>query len=116
MTLGDFGKFMPELLKLGLPASTKLTGTKAWSYRVRPGASSFPARSRAVSRWRAGRRRKGRPLPLRLLLRIRRLDFYAIAETHAVGERFLVKVLQGEMAGSRCPTARSSAARRSASS
>lgn len=42
LTLGDFGKFMPELLKLGLPAGTKLVGTKAYTYRVKPGAILLP--------------------------------------------------------------------------
>jgi hypothetical protein len=41
-TLGDFGKYMPELLKLGLPADTALKTTKAYSYRVRPGAVVLP--------------------------------------------------------------------------
>ena len=104
MTLGDFGKFMPELLKLGLPASTKLTGTKAWSYRVRPGAVVLPGTEPCgVSMEGWATKEGGAPYLYDFSFGYGDLDFYAIAETHAVGERFLVKVLQGEMAGVAMP-------------
>jgi hypothetical protein len=99
MTLGDFGRYMPELLKLGLPASTKLTGTKAWSYRVRPGAVVLPGTEPcgvSMEGWAA--KEGGAPYLYDFSFGYGDLDFYAVAETHAVGERFLVKVLQGEMA------------------
>jgi len=99
MTLGDFGKFMPELLKLGLPGTTKLTGTKAWSYRVRPGAVVLPGTEPcgvSMEGWAATE--GGAPTLYDFSFGYGDLDFYAVAETHAVGERFLVKVLQGEMA------------------
>jgi hypothetical protein len=104
MTLGDFGKFMPELLKLGLPASTKLAGTKAWSYRVRPGAVVLPGTEPcgvSMEGWAA--KEGGAPYLYDFSFGYGDLDFYAVAETHAVGERFLVKVLQGEMAGVAMP-------------
>ncbi len=99
-TLGDFGKFMPELLTLGLPASTRLTGTKAWSYRVRPGAVVLPGTAPcgvSMEGWTA--KEGGAPYLYDFSYGYGDLDFYAIAETHAVGERFLTKVLQGELAG-----------------
>jgi len=104
MTLGDFGKFMPELLKLGLPPSTKLTGTKAWSYRVRPGAVVLPGTEPcgvSMEGWAA--KEGGAPYLYDFSFGYGDLDFYKIDETHAVGERFLVKVLQGEMAGVAMP-------------
>ena len=42
MTLADFGKVVPELLTLGIPADAKLVDHKAYTYRVKPGAIVLP--------------------------------------------------------------------------
>ena len=100
MTLGDFGKFMPELLKLGLPGTTKLVGTKAWSYRVRPGAVVLPGTEPcdvSMEGWAA--KEGGAPYLYDFSYGYGDLDFYAIAETHAAGEQFLLKVVMGELSG-----------------
>ncbi|MBK7989013.1 MAG: hypothetical protein IPK05_01770 [Comamonadaceae bacterium] len=71
-TLGDFGKYMPELLKLGLPADTPLKSTKAYSYRVRPGAVVLPGTAPSGVSMEAWSRSEGRAVPLRFLLRVQR--------------------------------------------
>ncbi len=99
-TLGDFGKFMPELLRLGLPATTKLVGTKAWSYRVKPGAVVLPGTEPcgvSMEGWAA--KEGGAPYLYDFSYGYGDLDFYAIAETHAAGEQFLLKVVLGELSG-----------------
>jgi hypothetical protein len=103
-TLGDFGKFMPELLKLGLPATTKLVGTKAWSTRVRPGAVVLPGTEPCgVSMEGWATKEGGAPYLYDFSYGYGDLDFYAIAETHAAGEQFLLKVVMGELSGLAMP-------------
>lgn len=97
-TLADFGKYMPELLKLGLPATTKLVGTKAWSYRVRPGAVILPGTEPcgvSMEGWAA--KEGGAPYLYDFSYGYGDVDFYAVAETHAAGEQFLLKVVMGEL-------------------
>jgi len=104
MTLGDFGKFMPELLKLGLPPTTKLVGTKAWSYRVRPGAVVLPGTEPcgvSMEGWAA--KEGGAPYLYDFSYGYGDVDFYAVAETHAAGEQFLLKVVMGELSGLAMP-------------
>lgn len=99
-TLGDFGKFMPELLKLGLPGTTKLVGTKAWSYRVKPGAVVLPGTEPcgvSMEGWAA--KEGGAPYLYDFSYGYGDLDFYAVATTHAAGEQFLLKVVMGELSG-----------------
>ena len=99
-TLGDFAKFMPELLKLGLPADTKLTGTKAWSYRVRPGAVVLPGTEPCgVSMEAWATKEGGAPYLYDFSYGYGDLDFYAIAPTHAAGEKFLLTVIHGDLSG-----------------
>jgi hypothetical protein len=104
MTLGDFGKFMPELVKLGLPGTTKLVGTKAWSYRVRPGAVVLPGvEPCAVSMEGWAAKEGGAPYLYDFSYGFGDVDFYAVAETHAAGEQFLLKVVMGELSGLAMP-------------
>ncbi len=103
-TLGDFGKYMPELLKLGLPATTKLTGTKAWSYRVRPGAVVLPGTEPcgvSMEGWAA--KEGGAPYLYDFSYGYGDLDFYAVAETHTAGEQFLLKVVMDGLSGLAMP-------------
>jgi hypothetical protein len=98
MTLGDFGRFMPELLGLGLPAATKLVGTKAWSYRVRPGAVVLPGTEPcdvSMEGWAA--KEGGAPYLYDFSYRCGDVAFYAGAETHTAGEQFLLEVVMGEL-------------------
>lgn len=104
MTLGDFGKFMPELLKLGLSATTKLVGTKAWSTRVRPGAVVLTGTEPcgvSMEGWAA--KEGGAPYLYDFSYGYGDLDFYNIAEVHAAGEQFLLKVVMGELSSLAMP-------------
>ncbi len=99
-TLGDFGKVMPELLKLGMPAGTPLVSTKAYSYRVRPGAVVLEGTEPCgVSMEAWSRTEGGAPFLFDFSFGYGDLDFYAIAKTHASGERFMAKVIGEELAG-----------------
>jgi len=97
-TLGDFGKYMPELLKLGLPADTPLKSTRAYSYRVRPGAVVLPGIAPSgVSMEAWSRTEGGAPFLYDFSFGYSDLDFYAVASTHAAGEQFMIKVLKDEL-------------------
>lgn len=99
-TLGDFGKYMPELLKLGLPADTALLGIKAFSYRIRPGEVVLPGTEPcgvSMEAWSATE--GGAPYLYDFSFGYGDLDFYAIAETHTAGEQFMIQVVQGELRG-----------------
>ncbi len=97
-TLGDFGKYLPELLKLGLPADTALKSTKAYSYRVRPGAVILPGTAPSGVSMEAWSRTEGdAPFLYDFSFGYSDLDFYAVAATHAAGEQFMTKVLQQEL-------------------
>lgn len=98
MTLGDFGKFMPELLKLGLPADTALVSSKAYSYRVRPGAVVLPGTEPcgvSMEAWSATE--GGAPYLYDFSFGYGDIDFYAVAPTHAAGEQFMLQVIKGEL-------------------
>lgn len=49
MNLADFGAYVPELLKLGLPADTKLTAYVAYGVRCRPGQMELPGLDKPLS-------------------------------------------------------------------
>jgi hypothetical protein len=98
-TLGDFGKYMPELLKLGLPADTALVSTKAYTYRIRPGALVLAGTAPcgiSMEAW--SRTEGGTPFLYDFSFGYGDLDFYASADTHASGELFMEKVVKGELA------------------
>ncbi|MBL0141136.1 MAG: hypothetical protein IPP91_03505 [Betaproteobacteria bacterium] len=98
-TLGDFGKYVPELLELGLPADTALVSTKAYTYRIRPGAVVIAGTAPcgiSMEAW--SRTEGGTPFVYDFSFGYSDLDFYTSAETHASGERFMEKVVKGELA------------------
>jgi hypothetical protein len=98
LTLADFGKFMPELLKLGLPADTALVSSKAYSYRVRPGAVVLPGIEPcgvSMEAWSATE--GGAPYLYDFSFGYGDIDFYAIAPTHTAGEQFMIQVIKGEL-------------------
>lgn len=97
-TLGDFGKYMPELLKLGLPADTPLKSTKAFAYRVRPGAVVLPGIAPSgVSMEAWSRTEGGAAFLYDFSFGYGDLDYYAVAATHAAGEQFMHKVMKEEL-------------------
>lgn len=99
-SLGDFGRFVPELSKLGLPADTPLVGKKAYSYRVRPGAVVLPGTKPcgiSMEAWSATK--GGAPYIFDFSFGYDDIDFYALGTTHAAGEQFVIKLFKGELAG-----------------
>ncbi len=98
LTLGDFGKYMPELLKLGLPADTKLVSSKAYSYRARPGFIVLPGTEPCgVSMEGWATKEDGAIFLYDFSYGYEDLTLYENAETHQEGERFMTKVLFGEL-------------------
>jgi len=104
MTLGDFGKYLPELLKLGLPPSTPLVSTKAYAYRIRPGAVVLEGTEPCgVSMEAWARTAGGLPFLYDFSFGYGGLDFYAVDKVHASGERFMREVIQAELGALAAP-------------
>ncbi|MCX5839373.1 MAG: hypothetical protein NTW71_12795 [Deltaproteobacteria bacterium] len=100
LTLGDFGKYMPELLKLGLPADTALVETKVFTYKIKPGEVALPGVEPCgieMEAWSATD--GGAPYLYDVSFSYGDTDYYAIPETHAAGEQFMFKVVRGELGG-----------------
>ena len=98
LTLGDFGRYVPELLGLGLSADTILGGTKAFSERIKPGKLSLPgvaASGISIEAWSAAA--GGAPYLFELSFGYGGIDFYAAGETHAAAERFMTDVIGEEL-------------------
>jgi hypothetical protein len=97
-TLGDFGKYMPELLKLGLPATTKLVSTKAFSYRIRPGYVVLPGTEPCGVSMEAWCAKEGdKPYLIDFSFGYDDVEFYGNDKIHAAGEAFMEKVIHGEL-------------------
>jgi len=104
MTLGDFGKYVPELLTLGLPADTKLVSNKAYSYRARPGYVVLPGTEPCGVSMEGWALKEDGPIFLYdFSYGYEDLTLYENAETHQAGERFMTKVLFGELGGVALP-------------
>ena len=104
LTLGDFAKYLPELTKLGLPAETALVSTKAYSWRVRPGAVVLPGTAPcgiSMEAW--ARTQDGKPFLYDFSFGYSDIDFYGSPDLHAAGEQFMEKVLKGELASLTAP-------------
>jgi len=98
LTLADFGKFMPELLKLGLPETTQLVGKKAYTYRVKPGSVVLPGTEPcgiSMEAW--AHKQGGKPFLVDFSFGYGDLDFYDAKEIHVAGEAYMQKVILGEM-------------------
>lgn len=103
-TLGDFGKYMPELLKLGVPGDMRLLSTKAFSYRVRPGYVVLPGTEPcgiSMEGWTATE--GGKPYLYDFSYGYEDVEFYGNETIHAAGENFLQKVICGELANLAMP-------------
>ena len=99
LTLGDFAKFLPELAGLGIPAGTKLQGTRAYTVEMDPGtvqlAGSAPCKIR-LEGWSAKPGEK--PYLYNVSVKYGCEDFYGSAQIHAAGEQFMAKALQEGLA------------------
>jgi hypothetical protein len=94
LTLGDFGKYLPELLTLGIPADTRLVSNKAYSYRMRPGYVILPGTEPcgvSMEGWAA--RMDGPIFLYDFSYGYEDLTLYESPETHAAGEGFMSTVL-----------------------
>ena len=95
---------MPELLTLGLPADTAFVGKKAYTYRVKPGAVVLPGTDPCgVSMEAFAEKEGGAPYLYDFSYGYGDLYFYDIAQVHEAGEKFLLKVLHGELAAIAMP-------------
>jgi hypothetical protein len=100
LTLGDFGKYMPELLALGRPATTVLVETKVFTYKVKPGDLVLPGVEPCgieMEAWSATD--GGAPYLYDISFAYEGTDMYAVPQAHAAGEQFMVKVVKGELGG-----------------
>lgn len=98
MTLADFGKFVPELLTLGVPADAKLVDKKSYTYRVKPGAVVLPGTEPCgVSMEAFAEKEGGTPYLWDFSFAYSDVYFYDVAQVHAAGEQFLLKVLHGDL-------------------
>ena len=98
LTLGNFGKFVPELLSLGLSADTILIASKVFSDRIRPGTLTLPrtgAATISLQAWRAAP--GGTPFLYEVSFGYGDVDFYNVADTHATAERFMTDVMRDEL-------------------
>jgi phosphohistidine phosphatase SixA len=94
-TVGDFGAFVPELLRLGLPPETKLVGRRLYAVRARPGAVGLPGVEPcrvSMEAWSAAP--GGEVTLLDVSYGYSDVDFRAASATHAAGERFFMRVFQ----------------------
>lgn len=94
-TLGGFAKFVPDLLKSGLPANTPLVSKKAYSYRVKPGYVVLPGTEPcgvSMEAWTLSR--DGAPILYDFSFGYGDIDFYNNHDLHAAGEAFMVKVVK----------------------
>lgn len=97
-TLADLGKFVPELLSAGVPADAKLVGKKSFTYRVKPGAVVLPGTDPCgVSMEAFAEKEGGAPFLWDFSYAYSDVYFYDIAQVHAAGEQFLLKVLHGDL-------------------
>jgi len=102
-TLGDFGRYMPELLGLGLPADTAMAGVKVYSWSVKPGAIALPgikASGVTLEAW--SKAENGVPEIYDFSFGYKAGASHAAA-TRAAAEQFMVKVLQAGLAEGRGP-------------
>ena len=103
-TLGDFGRYVPELLGLGLPADTALAGVKVFSWSVKPGAIALPGiKPSGVTMEAWSKAENGVPEIFDLSFGYKTGDSHAAAQTRAAAEQFMVKVLQAGLSEWRGP-------------
>ncbi len=97
LTLGDFWRFMPELLKLGLPPGTRLITTRAYAVKVKPGQLVLPGAGAFPVSMEAWSRTEGGEIVLLDLSYRSEGGYYQNATAHRAAERFMVEVLYREL-------------------
>ena len=107
-TLGAFARFVPALGRLGLPAATPLKASRVWFVEVKPGDVDLghgQSGAFALTCWSATE--KGRPDLFDISFVCKDLDYYHDAGAQEGGERFLLKVLHGDLGSLALPGAES---------
>jgi hypothetical protein len=98
-TLADVAKYMPELLQLGLPADTALVPTVAHALHFKPGHLRLPGGGAplpfSVEGW--SRSEGGELFLCDVSFRSTGVDYYQNDPVQAAAERFLTRVLLGEL-------------------
>lgn len=96
--LADFGKFVPKLLKIGLPKKTHLVGTKAYATKVTPGAVELKGAGDSGIYFEAWSEKKGeKPFVIDFSFGYDSEDYYGSEKAHVDGEEFMLKVVKGEL-------------------
>ncbi|MDR3670237.1 MAG: hypothetical protein P4L36_05305 [Holophaga sp.] len=99
LTLGEFARYLPELAGLGIPAGTRLQGTRAYTVEVEPGHVQLEGAAPCKVHLAGWSTQPGeKPYLYTFSIKYECQDFYHDAQTHASGERFLVQVVQGGLA------------------
>jgi hypothetical protein len=104
LTLGDFAKFMPELLKLGLPPSTQLVATKVYALSTKPGELAFPGTEPAPVALEAWSRTAGGEIFLFDFSFRFKGDYYTSPVSSKAAEQFMTKVLYGDLKATTLPS------------
>lgn len=93
MNLADFGKLVPQLLKIGLPADTKLEAIPAFGTRCRPGFIALPGLEKpvAVSMEAWARTENGKPFVYDYSFGYDG-DFDKMGVTHEAAEKFTISL------------------------
>lgn len=100
LTLGDFAKYMPELLALGRPADTPLVETKVYTYKVKPGDLVLPEVGPCAIEMEAWSSADGAaPYLFDISYGYDGVGLYTAQKAHAAGEQFMLEVMQGELGG-----------------
>ena len=105
LTLGDFGRFMPELLTLGLPPSTRLLRTQVYAVQAKLGQLVLPEAGTLPVSMEAWSRTEGGAIFLLDLSYRSAGDYYEQATAHRAAERFMAEVLCRELQGLAWPDA-----------
>jgi hypothetical protein len=94
MTLGDFGKVVPRLLKLGLPAETKLIRHTAYSMKIKLGKVKFGDGVKAKLDLEVWLKNRGElPFVGEISYTVDTEDYAGMAGVHAKSEAFMKTVI-----------------------
>ena len=99
LTLGDFGRFMPELLNLGLPPGTRLVRTRVYAVQAKLGQLVLPEAGPLPVSMEAWSRTEGGEIFLLDLSYRTAGDYYRNAAAHQAAEKFLAEVACRDLPG-----------------
>ena len=97
MKLADVGKFMPELMQLGLPGETQLLAIRVHAVSAKPGRLVFPGVEPFPVAMEGWSRTEGGAIFLFDFSYRSEGDYYRNAPAHQAAERFMTTVLHGDL-------------------